>query len=101
MLKNALKKVSEMHKKLPAIHGLNFILSNHIEIFALVAQDETSKAIFVQLNEKIEFVSKSIHLVFTRLAIISVQLPAVAITLINYYVNDLNKESYIMCFPMT
>lgn len=64
------------------------------------ARDANSKAAYAKLNEKIEFTSKLIHLLFTRIAVTIVQLPVLIITLFNYYINDLKEDSYLLAFPM-
>lgn len=64
------------------------------------ARDANSKAAYVKLNEKTEFTSKLIHFLFTRIAVAVIQLPVLIITLINYYINDLKEESYLLAFPI-
>lgn len=52
------------------------------------------------LNEKIERISKLIYFLVVKLTTLGVLLPALFITLINYFIYDLKDDSYYLSFPI-
>lgn len=52
------------------------------------------------VNVKIERLSKLIHFVLTKLTVVGLELPALAITMINYFVYDLSEESFFLPEPL-
>lgn len=49
---------------------------------------------------KIEQMSKFMHIVLVEMTSIGILIPAVIITLINFYVYDLGDRSYFLAYPM-
>lgn len=57
-----------------------------------------SHAAYVKLNAKIEFLSEIMYLLTVRLSMPGTSLPALLITLVNYFINDLGEESFYLPF---
>ena len=60
----------------------------------------TSTSIYIELNEKIEFICKLLHVVSVHLTVNGVMVPQLLITVINYFIYDLKDESYFLSFPV-
>lgn len=54
----------------------------------------------IELDKTIESVSKLIHFMSTKLTIIGVEFPALIVTVTNYFMYDLEENSYVLPFPM-
>lgn len=59
-----------------------------------------AKITYNDLNEKIERVSKIIHFLTAKLSWAGVVLPSLPITAVNYFIYDLEEESYYLPFPV-
>lgn len=57
-----------------------------------------SNTVYVKLNATIEFLTGILHFLVTRLSLIGICLPALLITLVNYFVSDLGEESFNLPF---
>lgn len=58
-----------------------------------------AKSIYGKLNAEIEQMSDLIYDVLVNVSLVGFLLPALLITVIGYYVYDLNEESYIFPTP--
>lgn len=58
-----------------------------------------AKSIYSELNLKIEKMCDFIYFALVDVSLVGFLLPALLITLINYYVYDLNEESYLLPSP--
>lgn len=54
-----------------------------------------------EVIEKIERISKLFYLIFVKFTLAAVVMPAVVITLINYFIYDLKGDSYYVSIPFT
>lgn len=57
-------------------------------------------AITIKMDQNIELMSKVIHFLLAKLTIVGVELPALGLAAINYFIYDLGDESYVLPFPM-
>lgn len=77
---------------------INLIL---VQLFShLEPSDSALKTRCHGLNVKIERISKLIYFLVVKLTLLGVLLPALFITLINYFIYDLKDESYYLTFPI-
>lgn len=51
---------------------------------------------YAELNEKIEFMTGLMYFAVVKLTPVGVMLPALVITIFNYYVNGLGNESFFL-----
>lgn len=63
--------------------------------------DSNSKAMYIEMIEKIERLSQLIHIGVIKLSIPGVIVPALLITFINFFVYDFGNESFFLPFPVT
>lgn len=75
--------------------GINEIAYNFIEI-----NNAGSLAMATKMDENIELMSKVLYFIVTKFSVAGVTLPASVLTAINYFINDLNDESYMQPLPM-
>lgn len=69
-------------------------------IFTADLSNAAHTAIFADLNEKIEKNSKILHFIFVELTTIGIEVPALLVTLNNFFILNLNDESYYLSFPV-
>lgn len=55
---------------------------------------------YLEINEKIEQKSNLIQFVLTKLSLFGLLLPSLLTTVINYFVRDLDEETYYWSSPM-
>lgn len=85
------------------VRFLFYFLCNKLNKFIhlyLGSEDSNSKAKYIELIEKIERLSQLIHLGVIKLTVPSVVVPALLITLINFFVHNLGAESFFLPFPV-
>lgn len=58
-----------------------------------------AKITYNEVNQKIEWVSKLFHFILLRVSAPSNMVPALLLTLVNYFVLDLAEESFYLPFP--
>lgn len=69
--------------------------------FALDTQNGPAlKATITKVNESIEYMSKLLHFAILKVTIAGVEIPALLATIINYFVYDLEDDSYLLPFPI-
>lgn len=54
----------------------------------------------MELNEKIERMSKLVYSIFVEASLVGLVIPPLLITLVNYFVYDLSEESYFLPTPV-
>lgn len=59
-----------------------------------------SKAKYIELNEKIERVSKILEFLLIKLTTAGAVLPSVIITIVDYFILDLGDESFFLPYPI-
>lgn len=62
--------------------------------------DRISKAMYSNVNEKIERVSEIVYFVLVKLNIFAVILPPLITTMVNYYISGLGDESFYLATPV-
>lgn len=62
--------------------------------------DTASKTMYIELNVKMERMTKLTYFLFVQLSVPGVMFPALFITSINYFVLDLGNESLFLPFFM-
>lgn len=55
---------------------------------------------YVELNEKIERMSKHVYSIFVEASLVGLVMPPLLITLVNYFIYDLSEESYFLPTPV-
>lgn len=55
---------------------------------------------YIELNEKIERMSKIVHFFIVKVVYVQSFLPPILITMINYFIYDLKDDSFYMVIPM-
>lgn len=55
---------------------------------------------YLELNEKIERMSKVVYSIFVEASVVGLLLPPLLITLVNYFIYDLKSESFALPTPV-
>lgn len=69
-------------------------------IFDLGSANLNSKAMYIALIAKIERFSQLIYIGTIKLTIPGLMIPAICITLINFFVYDFGDDSFFLPFPV-
>lgn len=68
--------------------------------FTGLQHDPLNRSKYTTLNGKIEWTSKMIHLILVKVASPGLILPALTLTVINYFIYDLGEESFCLPCPL-
>lgn len=60
----------------------------------------TQDTMYKELSEKIEYVNKVVHFCLTRLTVVGVVQPALFVTMVNFFIYDLGRDSFYLPFPV-
>lgn len=82
------------------LSSLKLRISIFIYFSRIGMTDSVSKMKCNKLNEKIERISKLIYFILVKLTPVGIILPALQITLINYFIHDLKDDSYFLSFQI-
>lgn len=66
----------------------------------LGSENSNSKAMYIALNERIEQFSQLFYTGSIKLTIPGLMVPAIFITLINFFVYDFGDDSFFLPFPV-
>lgn len=55
---------------------------------------------YIEMNEKVERISRLVYTIFVEASMAGLLIPPLLITLVNYFVYDLNEESYFLPTPV-
>lgn len=81
-------------------HGISINLLPKFNNSSVELFDDTAKAIYCDLIEKIERMSEIIYLVVPKFTTAAYFFPNIILTFVNFYVRDLGDEAYYSAFPM-
>lgn len=62
--------------------------------------NSVSQAMYIELNKQIEQMSRLFHFIAMKISVPSTTIPALLLTLFNYFILDLGNESYYLASPM-
>lgn len=81
------------------VHWTPFILNSFAWKCILGSQNANLKASYAKLSDKIEQITKLLYFVQIQISVPLNMLPPLLITLGNYYILDMQNESFVMPFP--
>lgn len=90
-------KLTEMHLMQCALIKQFYLIN---VIVKLGSTTVNSKNVYIGINDKIERISKLIYFTIVHLTLSGTYLPYVLQTLFNYFVLNLNEESFCLPFPV-
>lgn len=61
---------------------------------------EVSQKMYVKLNEHIEYGSEILYLIMVKISAPGCVVPHLLLTIVNYFIFDLDDESYVLPFPV-
>lgn len=79
------------------LENLNLSFQLKYIFFAIGSLDSTSNAtMYAELNGKIEQMTELMYFAVVKLTPVGVMMPALIITIVNYYLYDLDDESFFL-----
>lgn len=86
----------EMSKLTQQTQSLNFVLLQHLFAFLGSQSSSTSKAMYSNLNDKIELISKWSYIFMIKIIVVGFSVGTLASCYANYYIFDLKEDSFIL-----
>lgn len=105
-ISNILELIGEFEQFIEKSMGFclkwGFVYRNKIKWIHLNvgSKDATSRAMYIELIEKIERLTQLIYIGVVKLTIPGIIIPALSLTLINLFVYDLGDDSFFLPFPV-